>query len=58
MNSVSINLNDYYSKLVNLHNYTQIDVSYFKAKLCKFYTFLYYTWTNVNALVIFLFLLR
>ena len=27
MNSVSVNLHDYYSKLVNLHNYTLMDVN-------------------------------
>ena len=58
MNSVSINLSNYYSKLVNLHNYTQTNVGYFKTKLCKFFTFFYYTRTNVNAFAIFLFLLR
>ena len=39
MNSISVNLYDYYSKFVNLHNYTQTDVDYLQAKLCKFYTF-------------------
>ena len=29
MNNVSINLYGYYSKLVNLHNYTQTDVGHF-----------------------------
>ena len=29
MNSVNINLLRYYSKLVNLHNYTWIDVGHF-----------------------------
>ena len=29
MNSVSLNLHSYCSKLVNLHNYTQIDVDHF-----------------------------
>ena len=29
MNSVSINLHGYCSKLVNLQNYTQIDVGHF-----------------------------
>ena len=32
----SINLHGYCNKLVNLHNYTQIDVGHFKAKQCKF----------------------
>ena len=35
---------------VNLHNYTQTDISYFQAKWYKPYTFFYYTQTNVNAL--------
>ena len=30
MNSVSVNLHGYCSKLVNLHNYTQTDVDHFK----------------------------
>ena len=42
MNSVSINLHDYCNKLVNLHNYTQTDVSHFKVKLYNFYTFFFY----------------
>ena len=50
MNSVSVNLHGYYSKLVNLHNYIQTDVGYFQAKLYKFYTFFYYTQIDVNAL--------
>ena len=29
MNNVSVNLHGYYSKLVNLYNYTWIDVSHF-----------------------------
>ena len=29
MNNTSLNLHGYYSKLVNLHNYTQTDVSHF-----------------------------
>ena len=29
MNSVSVNLHDYCSKFVNLHNYAQTDVGYF-----------------------------
>ena len=39
----------FYSKLVNLHNYKQIDVNYFYTKLYKFYTFFYYTQTYVNG---------
>ena len=45
-----VNLHGYYSKLVNLHNYVLTDVSHFQAKLCKFYTFLYYTPTDLSAL--------
>ena len=40
MKSVSINLHGYYSKLVNLQNYTQTDVGHFQTKLYKFYIFL------------------
>ena len=29
MNSVNVNLHNYYSKLINLHNSTQTDVGYF-----------------------------
>ena len=29
MNSVSVNLHSYYSKIINLHNYTQTNVGYF-----------------------------
>ena len=29
MNSVNVNLYDYYSKLVNLHNYIQTNVGHF-----------------------------
>ena len=50
MNSVSVNLHNYYRKLVNLHNYTLTNIGQFQAKLYKFYTFFYYTQTNVNAL--------
>ena len=50
MNSVSVNLHSYCSKLVNLHNYTLTNIGQFLAKLYKFYTFFYYTWTNVKAL--------
>ena len=32
MNSINVNLPGYSNKLVNLHNYTPIDVSQFKAK--------------------------
>ena len=39
MNNVNINLHDYYNKLINLYNYTLIDMSHFKTKLCKFYHF-------------------
>ena len=48
MNSISVNLYDYYSKFVNLHNYTQTDVGHFQAKLYKFYIFFfYYTQTDL-----------
>ena len=43
MNNVNINLHDYYNKLINLYNYTLINVSYFETKFCKFYTFFYYS---------------
>ena len=36
MNSISINLNNYYNKLVNLHNYTQINVGYFLQNYSNF----------------------
>ena len=39
MNSTNINLHDYYIKPINLQNYTLTDISHFKVKLCKFYTF-------------------
>ena len=51
MNSISVNLHNYCSKLVNLHNLTQINVL-FQVKLCKFYSFFYYKWTDVNTLSI------
>ena len=49
MNSVNINLQGHCNKLVNLHNYIHTNVDHFQTKLCKFYTFFYYTWTDVNA---------
>ena len=48
MNNGNINLHNYYIKLVNLQNYTLIDVSHFKVKLCKFYTFFYYTYIECS----------
>ena len=53
INSVSINLYGYCSKLVNLHNYMQTNMGHFKAKLCKFYSFflLYMDeceWSNIH----------
>ena len=50
MNSVSINLHDYYSKLVNLHNHVLINVSHFQIKLGKFYTLFHYTPIGVSTL--------
>ena len=51
MNNVSVNLHGYFSKFVNLHNYTLTDVSPFQEKLRKFYTFfLLYTPIDVSAL--------
>ena len=47
MNSVSVNLHNCCNKLVNLHNYILTNIGQFQAKLYKFYTFFYYTWTNV-----------
>ena len=29
MNNINVNLHDYYNKLLNLHNYTQIDGDHF-----------------------------
>ena len=51
MNSISVNLHGYCSKLVNLHNYTLIDVGHFYEKLCKIYTFFYYIPTDVSDLM-------
>ena len=50
MNNINVNLHSYYSKLVNLYNYTQTNMGHFYLKFCKFYTFFYYTRTDVNAL--------
>ena len=50
MNSVNVNLHDYYNKFVNLYNYTLTDVGHFQEKLCKFYIYFYYTPTDVSAL--------
>ena len=50
MNNVNVNLYIYCSKHVNLHNYIRIYMGHFQAKLYKFYTFFYYTLTDVNAL--------
>ena len=50
MNSISVNLHGYCSKLVNLYNYTQTNMGHFYLKFYKFYTFFYYTCTDVNAL--------
>ena len=47
--NVSINLHSYYNKFVNLYSYILINMSYFWAKLCKFYTFFNYKVTNVSA---------
>ena len=52
MNRASVNLYDYSSKLVNLHDYTQIDVGHFLTKLCKFYIFFYHTRIAVNDLIV------
>ena len=49
MNSISINLHNYFCKFVNLYNYILINMSYFWAKLCKFYTFFNYKVTNMSA---------
>ena len=49
MNNVNVNLHNYCSKLINLYNYTQTDMSHFYAKLYKFYTFFYYIQSDVNA---------
>ena len=49
MNKVIVNLRGYYSKQINLQNYTQTDVGHLLAKQCKFYAFFYYTETSVNA---------
>ena len=50
MNGVSINLHDYYSKLVNLHNHALTNVGHFQIKLGKFYTLFHYTPIGVSAL--------
>ena len=52
MNSINVDLHGYCSKLVNLYNHTHTDVDHFQAKLCKFYTFFYFTRTNMNALTL------
>jgi len=52
MNSVNVNLHDYCSKLVNLHNYIRTDVGHFKAKLYNFYIFFKLYKTDVNILTI------
>ena len=49
MNNISVNLNDYPNKFVNLHNYTLIDVGHIKIKPCKFYIFFYYIQINLIA---------
>ena len=56
MNSVSINLNSYYNKLINLHNYTQIDVGHFLQNCSNFTHFSIIhklTWIVGTKLVIF-----
>ena len=50
MNSININLHDYCNKFVNLHSITLIDVGHFQAKMCKIYTFFYYTLTDMSTL--------
>ena len=52
MNSVNVNLYSYYSKFINLHSYTVIDIGHFLAKMYKFYTFFYYyhIQTDLSAL--------
>ena len=48
MNSVSLNLHNYYSNFTKCKN----DVSHFQAKLCKFYTFFYFKPIDVSALTL------
>ena len=57
INSIGVNLKvcykftrSPYSKPINLHGYIWINVGHFCAKLCKFYTFFYYTVIDVSAL--------
>ena len=57
INSIGVNLKvcykftqSQYSKPINLHGYVWINVAHFCAKLCKFYTFFYYTVIDVSAL--------
>ena len=53
MNNINANLHNYYSKLVNLYNYTWTNIGNFYLKFSKFYTIFYYTSTDVNALKVF-----
>ena len=53
MNNINANLHNYYIKLVNLYNYTCTNIGHFYLKFSKFYTFFYYTSTDVNALKVF-----
>ena len=57
INSIGVNLKvcykftrSLYGKPINLHGYIWINVAHFCAKLCKFYTFFYYTVIDVSAL--------
>ena len=36
MNNINVNLFGYYNKLVNLHNYTQTNMSYFRQNCINF----------------------
>ena len=43
-------MHGYCSKCVNMHIFTHTDVSSFEGKLCKFWHFLYFRETSVDAL--------
>ena len=53
MNNVNINFYDYRSKLINLPNYKQTDISHFQAKLCKFYNFFSYIIHRLMSMLFF-----
>ena len=50
MNSVSVNLHNYYNNFENLHIFNLIDVSGFGTWMCKIEQFLYFALFDANAL--------